>query len=215
MVRPKIKICGITSLEDARFCAAAGADFLGFIQHPHSPRAVSPDLARDIIAWIHGSRPVGVFVDEAVAKVHAVAAQTGFELVQAHGNESPEWCAAIDLPVIKALHVGAEATKETLGRAMDPYAPYVTAFLLDTRDQHVAGGTGRPFDWSVVEGLATDFTFFLAGGLSPENVLEAVEKVRPYGLDLSSRLEEAPGKKDFSRVSALFDALETRFGLQE
>ncbi len=215
MVRPKIKICGITSLEDARFCAAAGADFLGFVQHPASPRAIAPERSRDIIEWIHGSRPVGVFVDEEAQTVNALVAQTGFEFVQAHGQESPEWCASIDVPVIKAITVGPEDTSGALRRRMDPYVPFVAAFLLDTRDVHLTGGTGRVFDWSLVDGLSSIFPFFLAGGLSPENVVEAIDRVSPYGIDLSSRLEDAPGRKDFARVAALFDALETRFGPSE
>ena len=215
MVRPKVKICGIKSLEDARFCAAAGADFLGFIQHRPSPRNISPDLCRDIIEWIHGARPVGVFVNESASTVNAVVAATGFEFVQAHGLETPDWCASIDVPVVKAIQVGPGATSDSLRFRMDPYVPFVTAFLLDTRDADLPGGSGRVFDWSLAEGLSTEFPLFLAGGLSPDNVIEAVDRVAPYGIDLSSRLEEAPGRKDFGRVAALFEALETRFGSSE
>lgn len=212
MPRPKVKICGITNLEDARFCAAAGADYLGFIQVPESPRYVDPGLCKEIIQWVFGAQPVAVFVNESVEAVNELVRQAGFALVQAHGDEDPAWCAAVDVPVIKSLSVAPGTSRDELRRRIDTYAPHVRAVLLDTFSLAERGGTGRSFDWAVAEGLSDAAPLFLAGGLSPENVIEAAQAVHPYGIDVSSRIEESPGRKDFDRVTALFDRLEDHFG---
>ena len=201
----KIKICGITNLEDARFCAGAGADFLGFIQYPRSPRYVAPEAAKEIIAWVYGPEPVGVFVNETADTVNRTAAAAGFALAQLHGDEPPEVCARIERPVIKAFRTPPETTVDQLRARMEPYRTHAAYFLLDTHHPTLWGGTGETFDWQHARALAADFPIFLAGGLNPDNVAEAVQQVRPLGVDLSSGLEAYPGKKDFDKVNAFFE----------
>lgn len=201
----KVKICGLTNLEDARFCAGAGADFLGFIQYPKSPRYVAPETAKEIIAWMYGPEPVGVFVNEDVATVNRTAEAAGFALVQLHGNEPPALCAQIERPVIKAFRIRPGATADHLRAQMAPYRAHVAYFLLDTHHPTRWGGTGETFDWHHARALAADFPILLAGGLNTANVEDAVRQVRPLGVDLSSSLEAAPGKKDFDKLNAFFE----------
>jgi phosphoribosylanthranilate isomerase len=205
----KIKICGITRLEDARYCAGAGADYLGFIQDPNSPRYVTPDAAREIISWIHGPAAVGVFVDESPETINAVANRVGFVYAQLHGNETPEECEDIDVPVIKALKVFPDTSVDALRRKMERYGGRVAHFLLDTGKDGMSGGTGQTFDWDVAAELALEYSIFLAGGLSPANVAGAVENVRPYAVDANSGLETSPGVKDADRITAFFEAVRT------
>ena len=129
----KVKICGITRLHDARTAAAAGADFLGFIQHEESPRYVKPDVAKEIIEWVRGPEPVGVFVNRDADEINATCTRVGFTLAQLHGHESPETCAAVDVPVIKAISVQHDASSEQVramveGRPLRPMAPWVSGF---------------------------------------------------------------------------------------
>lgn len=201
----KAKICGITSLEDARFAAGAGADFLGFIQYAGSPRYITPQAAKAIIDWVYGSESVGVFVNEDADTINQVAEAAGFDLVQLHGDEPPEVCADILPPVIKAFRVAPEDTAATLRARMEPYRPFAAYFLLDTHHADLWGGTGKPFDWQQARALATDFPILLAGGINADNVEQAVRTVQPLGVDLSSSLEEAPGRKDFDKLTAFFD----------
>lgn len=203
----KIKICGLTSLADARYCAGAGADYLGFIQHPESPRYIAPDQAREIIDWLYGPTPVGVFVDADAGTVNRTADAAGFELVQLHGDEPPALCRAVERPVIKALRVAEETTAEALLAEVERYAEVADYLLLDTDRGGRFGGTGEAFDWSVAREVAQGLPMFLAGGLTPENVGAAVEAVRPFAVDVSSGVEQAPGVKDFDRLADFFDAL--------
>lgn len=205
---PKIKICGITRLDDARFCAAAGADFLGFVQHEASPRYVRPDVAREIVDWIAGPTPVGVFVDASAADVNATCARAGFRMAQLHGHESPETCEAVDVPVIKAVRVAHDASAEQVRAMVAPYLGVVDFVLLDTFHTSLLGGTGESFNWRVARDLGADVDLFLAGGLSAANVAEAVATMRPYAVDLSSSVESAPGVKDLDKLAAFFDAVE-------
>jgi len=206
-VRPHVKICGITTLEDARFCAGLGADFLGFIQHPESPRYVSPERALEIIGWVYGAKPVGVFVNVAPEEVNAACETAGFAYAQLHGHETPDECARVDRPVIKAFRVLHDASSEQLRASMEPYREVAELFLLDTHATNLWGGTGESFNWRLARELSNDFPILLAGGLSPDNVREAVDTMRPWGVDVSSRLESSPGSKDFEKVQAFFDAL--------
>ena len=210
----KVKICGITNLEDARFCAGAGADYLGFIQYPQSPRYIAPDAAKEIIAWIYGPEAVGVFVNEEADTVNRIAEAANFALVQLHGDETPEVCAQMKRPVIKAIRVGPDATVQELRDQMEPYRAVVTAFLLDTHHPTLWGGTGETFNWRHARTVAADFPVLLAGGINAGNVEAAVRQARPLGVDLSSSLEAEPGKKDFDKLTAFFDtfnALRTSF----
>lgn len=203
---PRIKICGITRLHDARFCAAAGADFLGFVQHEASPRYVRPDVAREIVDWIAGPTPVGVFADASADDVNAICARAGFRMAQLHGHEPPEVCEAVDVPVIKAVRVAHDASAEHVRALVEPYLGVVDFILLDTFHTSLLGGTGESFNWRVARGLASEVDLFLAGGISAENVAEAVATMRPYAVDLSSSVESAPGVKDFDKLAAFFDA---------
>jgi phosphoribosylanthranilate isomerase len=209
MARVFVKTCGTTNLADARYCASLGADYLGFIQHEPSPRYVEPDLARDIIEWVEGPRSVGVFVDETADEVNRIAESAGFDLVQLHGSESAEYCRSIDLPVIKVIHVNGDDTSESLEERMARYESSVSSFLLDTKVDGKPGGTGTKFDWQVAKKVAQLYPVFLAGGLTPDNVAEAVSLVGPVGVDVVSGIEEAPGRKSFEEVDRFFAALES------
>lgn len=207
MEHVRVKICGITNLADARYCAGAGAEYLGFIQSSASPRYVEPDTAREIIEWVAGVKTVGVFVDADVDLVNSVVSSTGFDVVQLHGEESPEYCSVINRPVVKAFRIRADAEPDDVNERLLPYVPYVSAFLFDTYVEAKAGGTGKTFPWPIVSDVRPDLPVFLAGGLSPDNVTVAVETVRPFGIDISSGVETAPGQKDFEAVDKLFEAL--------
>ena len=206
MARTQVKICGITSLADARYCAGAGADYLGFVQYPESPRYVDPGLARQIIEWVHGVPPVGVFVNESAETVNRVCAEAGFELAQLHGHEPPEVVEAVEVPVIKAFRVQHDASTEQLRALMLDYKGVADYVLLDTHKTSLWGGTGESFNWRVARELAAEFPLFLAGGIGAENVREAIDTMRPYAVDLSSSVESEPGVKDFDKLNAFFDA---------
>ncbi len=203
----RIKICGLTSLADARFCAGAGADYLGFIQHLPSPRYIAPDQVRQITEWIYGPKTVGVFVNTDAAMVNHSCAIAGFDQVQLHGDESPAYCRRMTLPVIKAFSVKPSTNARSLARILTAYQDCVEIFLLDTWHSDLAGGTGKSFDWNVAKTLAVDFPIILAGGLNPGNVKQAVQAASPWGVDISSGIEHAPGEKDFDLVTDFFDSI--------
>ena len=202
----KVKICGITRLHDARTAAAGGADFLGFIQHPGSPRYVEPDVAKEVIEWVRGPEPVGVFVNESAEAVNARCAEVGFRLAQLHGHETPETCAAVEVPVVKAVQVQHDASSEQVRALVEPYLDVVDFVLLDTHHTSLWGGTGESFNWRVARELGRYVDVFLAGGISAENVAEAIDTMRPYAVDLSSSVEASPGVKDLDKLDAFFDA---------
>ena len=206
-MKPKLKICGITTLEDARFCAAAGVDFLGFVMYEESPRCVDPNLARDIREWVVGPLSVGVFVDEDPATVNALAQQIGFDLVQLHGTETPDDCRLIDRPVIKAIGVPPDGTADELSAEVDRFSSVADYLMFDTRLNGRSGGTGMTFDWTLLADAARRHRVFLAGGIHAGNALQAVEAVHPFALDVSSGVEERPGVKDFDRISQLVETL--------
>ena len=204
----KVKICGITRLHDARSAAAAGADFLGFVQHAESPRYIAPKEAKEIIDWVVGPEPVGVFVNASADEVNAACATAGFRLAQLHGHEPPEVVAAVEVPVIKALHVQHDASAEQVRALAEPHLDHADFLLLDTHKTSLWGGTGESFNWRVARDLTSLADVFLAGGLSAENVAEAVASMRPYAVDLSSSLEERPGVKDPDKLAAFFEAFD-------
>ncbi|MFW5972805.1 MAG: phosphoribosylanthranilate isomerase [Bacteroidota bacterium] len=202
----RIKICGLTSLADARYCAGAGADYLGFVFYESSPRSVSSDVVREIASWVHGPEIVGVFVDERPDVINRIAEEAQLTMVQLHGDESVETCRAIERPVIKAFRVRERDTADSLSGQMARYSDDVTHFLLDTFRSDQPGGTGRTFDWTVAAELARVFPVILSGGLNRHNVRTAIESVRPAGVDVSSGVESSPGVKDFDRLGEFFDA---------
>jgi len=191
----RIKICGITSVEDARLCVEAGADALGFIFVERTPRYVAPDAAARIIAGLPPFvTPVGVFWDHAPGHVKAVAEQCGLGALQFHGDEAPEDLQEYRLPVIKTLKVAAAAD---LAR-MAGYR--VSAFLLDSPSRWSEGQARPPIPWEVAAEAARRHPVLLSAGLTPENVAGAVRRVRPYGVDVNSGVEARPGRKDPARV---------------
>ncbi len=202
----RIKICGITNLADARFCAAAGAEYLGFIQYRRSPRYVPAELAGEIRAWLHGTKTVGVFVDEDADSVNRAVEIASFDLVQLHGAEPPPFCAKISAPVIKAFRVAESNTEALLRKQMEAFEKVADFFLLDTYHPVLHGGTGKTFEWSVASAICREFPVFLAGGLGPHNVSDALRQVRPWALDMSSGVETTPGKKDYALVEAVFQS---------
>ena len=195
----RVKICGITSAEDARAAVEAGADALGFMFYEPSPRCVTPELAAAIIGELptHVAK-VGVFVDADEATVRATADAAGLDTLQFHGNESPDFCARFELRTIKAFRV---KDSESLGQLPD----YETdAWLLDSHVKGVPGGTGARFNWDLaVEAKRLGRPILLAGGLTPENAADAVGQIAPFGLDVSSGVEASPGRKDAAKVAAL------------
>ena len=195
----RVKICGITSAEDARAAIGAGADALGFMFYEQSPRCITPVRAAAIIGELptHVAK-VGVFVDADEATVRATADAAGLDTLQFHGNESPGYCARFELRTIKAFRV---KDSESLGQLPD----YETdAWLLDSHVKGVPGGTGARFNWDLaVEAKRLGRPILLAGGLTPENAADAVGQVAPFGLDVSSGVEASPGRKDAAKVAAL------------
>ncbi|MEW5791877.1 MAG: phosphoribosylanthranilate isomerase [Pseudomonadota bacterium] len=194
----RVKICGITRPEDARAAAAAGADAIGLVFHPASPRAVSVAQACAILEALPPFvTSVGLFVDTAPETVAGVLARCPLDLLQFHGDEAPAYCGAFGRPYIKAIRMRGPLDLEALARAYHD----ARGLLLDAYTPAAAGGTGLTFDWSLIpSGLARPLV--LAGGLHPGNVAEAVRRVRPYALDVSSGVEAAPGIKDAALIQA-------------
>ena len=201
----KIKICGITNTEDAAVAVAAGADALGFVVYRESPRWVEPAVAKSIIAGLPPFvSAVGVFVNEGAERVRALMDECGFVLAQLHGDESALYCQDLGRPALKAIRLKDRGTflalAEFHGRAN------VRGMLIDAFSDQAYGGTGQTVDWTLAEEAARATPIILAGGLNPENVAEAIQKVRPYGVDVSSGVEQSPGKKDHHKLKAFIEA---------
>jgi len=197
-----VKICGITRGEDARLAARLGAAALGFIFYTPSPRYVTPDQAGTIAGTV-GSRicKVGVFVNTPCKEINAIIEEVGLNLVQLSGDESPEVCRGVTVPVIKTFHVGPN---------FDPAATHsydVHAILLDTRQPGSYGGTGRAFEWSLVNRDAFTRPLVLSGGLTPENIVDGIEAIRPHAVDVNSGVEAGHGVIDRARMERLFAIL--------
>lgn len=192
MATVKVKICGITCIDDALAAVDAGADAIGLVFYRNSTRFVEPARAAEIVAAVGPFvTTVGLFVNEAAQTVEQTRRDTGVHLVQLHGDEQASYCERITSPYIKAIRMAPGLDPQPI---MADF-PRAAAFLFDAwcRDQY--GGTGTCFDWQRVAGLAGR-AIILAGGLTAENVLEAVAMVRPYGVDVSGGVESAPGHKD-------------------
>jgi phosphoribosylanthranilate isomerase len=199
-----VKVCGITRLQDANLAADLGASAIGFVFWLGSPRYVSPEDARDIVRRkAPGVKAVGVFVDEPPERVEQISVLAGLDLVQLHGSESPAVVRGLSAarPVIKAVALDNGSTLDLGGFAED------VLILLDAHDPARHGGTGRTIDWDAARRIALSRRIILAGGLCPENVGEAVSAVQPYGIDVSSGVESAPGVKDAARLKGFFEAL--------
>lgn len=201
----KVKICGITNSEDARAAVEAGADALGFVLHRKSPRCVPMDVVKAIVAALPPFvLPVGVFVNEEAATVREVMDQCGLALAQLHGEETASYCETLGRPILRAIRLRGSgdllALAEYKGRAQ------VRGFLVDAFSEKEYGGTGQVADWGLAAEAAKSAQILLAGGLTPENVQEAIRQVRPYGVDVSSGVEASPGKKDHAKVGAFIRA---------
>ncbi len=191
----KIKICGITNLEDALAAAEVGADALGFNFYKKSPRYIEPEKAAEIIAQLPPFvMPVAIFVNEREEKVRNIQFTTGIKVLQFHGDERPEFCERFATRVIKAFQV---KDKESL-KHMAHY--HVSALLLDSYKDGLRGGTGVTFDWHLAVVAKTFGRVILAGGLTPENVAEAVKLVQPYGVDVAGGVEKEKGIKDHGMI---------------
>ncbi|MGB0910542.1 MAG: phosphoribosylanthranilate isomerase [Nitrospirales bacterium] len=201
----KIKICGITNAEDAHLAVDAGADALGFIFYPQSPRFVEIQVVKSIVNQLPPFvLPIGVFVNEEQSMVQNVMDVCGLALAQLHGEESPAYCESLGHPVLKGIRLRDRssflALAEYKGRAG------VRGFVLDAFTESEYGGTGKVADWDLAAEAAKAAPILLAGGLSSENIQEAIKKVQPYGVDVSSGVEASPGKKDSAKVQAFIHA---------
>ncbi|MCL2459244.1 MAG: phosphoribosylanthranilate isomerase [Desulfobulbus sp.] len=207
--RVRIKICGMTRLADALCAVEAGVDGLGFIFSAKSPRMVAPETAKAII----GRLPplvdaVGVFVDEEPGQVAAIVRECGITIIQLHGAESPAYCRelaslATHCRLLKAIRVSDQTTAAEVA----PYNGVAHGFLLDTYQKNVVGGTGQTFDWSLIDRLNLAWPFLLAGGLDADNVGCALARVKPYGVDANSGLEDAPGHKNHGQIRRFIAAV--------
>ena len=219
---PKIKVCGITNLIDASWAVTLGADYLGFNFYKRSPRKISITQAVEIISKLPATYdPVGVFVDEDIEHILKVIEKCKLKLVQLHGKESPEYCYALNSQLstarlshsaraqaegspkslnsklIKAFRIKSEASIRYIARFKD----VVDYFLLDTYISGVEGGTGETFNWEIaIKAKQYNKPMFLAGGLTPENVKDAIERVLPFAVDVASGVERLPRRKDYDKL---------------
>ena len=190
-----MKVCGITRVEDALHAVRQGATALGFVFWSGSPRAVDPGRAREIVAALPpGVTTVGVFVNESTEGIGRVAAVAGLSAVQLHGEETRSHAEALTLPVYRSV------TLDNAAETVEAW-PVGTTFVLDASDPVQRGGTGRAIDWVRAAAVSRTYRVVLAGGLTPHNVERAIATVRPFGVDVSSGVESAPGVKDAEKVS--------------
>lgn len=198
----RIKVCGITKLEDALVAAELGADALGFIFYKKSKRYIDPEKAAGIVAQLPPFiSTVGVFVNQDLDQIQTVRETAGIDAVQLHGDETPELCSKIPPRVIKAIRIrdGVDA------KAVELYP--VQAILFDKHADDMYGGTGKSFDWGVLSGVKISKRIILSGGLTHENVLEAIMMVRPYAVDVSSGVEDSPGNKNHLKLRKFIEAV--------
>jgi len=191
--RTRIKVCGITTQEDARSAVAAGADALGFIFVERSPRVITPEMVRAITGQLPPFvNSIGVFLDEEREVVEEIVSYCRLSMVQLHGAETPEYCKNLSCRVIKSfsMHPGSDSDELAV------YAEVVSGFLLDTYHKDLSGGTGMVFDWKLVAQVKPPGPVILAGGMNPENVGEAIRQVKPFAVDVNSGVEYQPGRKD-------------------
>ncbi|WP_076426013.1 phosphoribosylanthranilate isomerase [Aquipseudomonas alcaligenes] len=202
MTAVRVKICGITRVEDALAAAAAGADAIGLVFYAKSPRAVDIEQAREILAALPPFvTTVGLFVDAKRSELERILASVPLDLLQFHGDESVQQCEAFGRPYIKALRVKAG---DDIAAQVARY-PSAQGILLDAYVEGVPGGTGEAFDWSLIP-QALSKPLILAGGLRPDNVADAVSRVRPYAVDVSGGVEASKGVKDVEKVGAFIRA---------
>ena len=202
--RTRVKICGITRIEDALAAVNAGADAIGLVFYAPSPRCVTIAQAQQIVAALPPFvSVVALFVNATIAEIETILAQVRIDIVQFHGDETPAQCQQINLPYYKAIRVKAESN--LLQYALEFES--AKALLLDTYTEAAFGGTGHVFDWNLIPKNMTK-PVILAGGLVPENVALAIRQVRPYAVDVSGGVEQSKGVKDTAKITAFMHAVE-------
>lgn len=199
----QVKICGITNEEDALCAAACGADALGFIFYPPSPRYIAPDEAQKIIKKLPVEIVcVGVFVNEAATMVRRISELCGLDFIQLHGDESVEYCAGFAPEMmIKAVHLRDE------NDVLNAFQYNAAAILVDSRYAGLYGGTGKTANWDLALQIKSKKQLILSGGLNEDNVGEALKKIDPVALDINSGVEIKPGKKDHEKLTRIFDII--------
>ncbi len=215
----RVKICGVTTLDDALYCAEAGADLLGLNFYPPSPRYLAPEKARALVARLRGilgtACPllVGVFVNESAAAIGRILDEIGLDAAQLSGDEPPETVAALNGRAFKALRPRDAAETGEAARSFAAHTPRderIPALLVDAYHPQLYGGTGETAGEDVARAvIAVVPRVMLAGGLTPDNVAQRVQAVRPWGVDVASGVERAPGVKDFERVRAFIAAVKS------
>lgn len=195
------KICGITNLDDANVAVENGASAIGFIFYEKSPRTISINNAKSISKHLPKTiARVGVFVNHEKDFINEAISEVPLDMIQLHGDETPDFCNQFDVAILKALRIKNEASLSV----MDQYD--VAVFLLDTFSNDQYGGTGETFDWSVLN-RKFKTPIILSGGLNSENILDAIDAVNPSAVDVNSGVESSPGKKDFNKLKLLFKNL--------
>ena len=191
----KVKVCGMTNLKDTLVAVEEGADAVGFIFYKKSPRSVTMKLVREIVIELPPFvDTVGVFVDETAEQINKIADYCNLDIVQLHGDESPTFCKRMRRRVIKAFRVKDMQSLKKLSKFQ------VSGFILDTFSESLDGGTGKVFDWNLALPAKKFGPVIMAGGLTPNNVRQAIQRVRPYGVDVCSGVESEPGIKDHKKI---------------
>ncbi len=203
-----MKICGITNPEDAEIAIASGADALGFIFYQKSPRYVNPEAARRIIRTLPAYvTPVGVFVNETRKTIETIISTTGIRIVQLSGDEEPEDCTGLPVKVWKAFRINKIEAVSDIRRY------HISAAMLDGARAGLYGGSGVQVDFTIAKAMKVHHPLVLAGGLTAENVLEAMTAVQPYAVDINSGVESSPGKKDHQKIAALFARIAAHYSM--
>lgn len=203
----RIKLCGLTRLEDVHHAVALGVDAVGFIFEPSSPRSVSSDQVKELTFDLPPFvKSVGVFVDESADVINHIARSCKLDLIQLHGHETPEYCKQIERPILKAIKI--QDIDDI--NAIPKYQGMVSGVLLDTKSSTQHGGTGKTFDWGIaLHAKDFDIPIILAGGINAGNVQKAVKLVNPYAIDISSGIELSPGIKDYNKMKEVVELART------
>jgi phosphoribosylanthranilate isomerase len=195
----KVKICGITNYEDAKFCVESGADALGFIFYHKSKRYILPEKAKEIVSKLPAFVfKIGVFVNESLNAVNEIAEKVGLNIVQLHGDESSDYIELIKYPVIKSFRISPDFNFGSIEKYKN------CNFLLDAYDENYFGGSGKVFNWDIIPQFLRS-KIILAGGISEKNIQSIFENINPYAVDIASSLEKSPGIKDHKKIKSFFE----------